>query len=356
MKNILVYTILIAFVALYSCEREEGIKIKADPTAPEILTPATGSSFILLKDNAGNTIDFTWSKADFGFQASVTYVVQVDKQNNNFVSPAKLGSTDNIDTLHVTVGGLNKVLLDMGLVEEQESTIEMRIAAVINPNIDTLYSSASTFNATPYSTIITVPPIYLVGSGCAAGWDNNTNIQIKYSGADGIFITYAQLLADSEIKFLADKGAWAPQWGTDASGTSGGGNLVYRPTESDPDPTNIPTPTENGMYKITVDTSLLTYSVEAFNIGVVGSAAPNGWDAPDSKMSYDVENNVWTLTVDLIVGAIKFRLNDDWGWNLGGDINDLSQGGADILIDEAGNYTIALDISESPYTCTITKN
>jgi hypothetical protein len=58
-------------------------------------------------------------------------------------------------------------------------------------------------------------------------------------------------------------GQWAPQYGTDANGTSEGGKLVFRETESVPDPPGIPAPDVTGMYKIEVNLSNMTYKVTA---------------------------------------------------------------------------------------------
>ena len=79
-------------------------------------------------------------------------------------------------------------------------------------------------------------------------------------------------------------------------------------------------------------------------IGLVGSATPNGWDTPDQKMDYDAKTGTWYITIDLADGEVKFRLNDGWAWNLGGDLDNLTQGGANIPVT-AGNWTITLTIN-----------
>lgn len=48
----------------------------------------------------------------------------------------------------------------------------------------------------------------------------------------------------------------------------------------------------------------------------------------------------------------KFRFNDTWTINLGGDLNNLSVDGSNIAVS-AGTYEITLDISNVPYTATI---
>lgn len=45
--------------------------------------------------------------------------------------------------------------------------------------------------------------------------------------------------------------------------------------------------------------------------------------------------------ITLASGEIKFRANDDWAINWGGDTNALTQGGANISV-EAGTYDIKL--------------
>jgi hypothetical protein len=71
-------------------------------------------------------------------------------------------------------------------------------------------------------------------------------------------------------------------------------------------------------------------------------------------MAWDNANHVFKATIDLVVGDMKFRANDDWGVNLGGSLNALTQDGPNIPVTAAGNYTITLD----PWAkvATVTKN
>ncbi len=108
-----------------------------------------------------------------------------------------------------------------------------------------------------------------------------------------------------------------------------------------------------GTYTYIVDFSTRKYTGMLTKWGIIGSATAGGWDN-DIDMTPDVANNTWTFTGDLSVGQIKFRANDGWDVNLGGDVNNLSFGGDNINIDEAANYTIVLDLVNNK--CTITKN
>ncbi|WP_170178400.1 SusF/SusE family outer membrane protein [Flammeovirga pectinis] len=92
--------------------------------------------------------------------------------------------------------------------------------------------------------------------------------------------------------------------------------------------------------------------------GVIGDAT-GSWDA-DQDLLYNAETEVYSITLDLVLGNIKFRKSDDWAVNLGGTTEALVHDGDNIAITEAGNYTIELTVDESGDsavgTFTMTKN
>ena len=63
---------------------------------------------------------------------------------------------------------------------------------------------------------------------------------------------------------------------------------------------------------------------------------------------------MFTVTLDLTAASFKFRANDDWAVNLGGDMNALTQDGSNFSVAEDGNYTITLNTMTME--ATITKN
>ncbi len=71
-------------------------------------------------------------------------------------------------------------------------------------------------------------------------------------------------------------------------------------------------------------------------------------------MTWDAAGKVMKATLNLTVGEIKFRANDGWDLNLGGDLNALTIGGDNIQITSAGSYTVTLNLAASK--ATITKN
>ncbi len=109
---------------------------------------------------------------------------------------------------------------------------------------------------------------------------------------------------------------------------------------------------EAGFYYIKADIANLTYSLTKItSVGLIGDF--NSWGSQQNLTSTD--NLHWTGTLTVSAGqGWKFRFNDDWGINLGGDINMLSWGGDNIVVD-AGTYNVELDLSTLPYKVTLTK-
>jgi hypothetical protein len=116
---------------------------------------------------------------------------------------------------------------------------------------------------------------------------------------------------------------------------------------------NIETTVEDD-YAITLDLSTpLAYTYRADRWGVIGDATPGGW-GEDTNMSWDAVNGRFTVTLNLTANSFKFRANDGWDYNLGGSLTALTNGGDNIAVAEAGNYTITLN----PWTrvATVVKN
>ena len=112
--------------------------------------------------------------------------------------------------------------------------------------------------------------------------------------------------------------------------------------------------TDAALYWDSVNISTLTYKLTPIEtIGVVGDATPGGWDASTPLTPSD---DFLTWSGDIAFngsGEFKFRANNGWDVNLGGTYDNLVQGGANIPTPGAGVYTVTLDLSAVPYTCTV---
>ena len=106
-----------------------------------------------------------------------------------------------------------------------------------------------------------------------------------------------------------------------------------------------------GEKKVTKGVAESTINITAYQTiikpsawGVVGSATPNGWNKPDIPM-WNAADGTLVAYATLTDGEIKFRKDQDWVVNLGGSLDNLTQGGANIRVT-AGTYKITLDVNK----------
>ena len=95
----------------------------------------------------------------------------------------------------------------------------------------------------------------------------------------------------------------------------------------------------------------LTYTIEPFTLGVVGSAY-NDWGAtPDAPFIYDPTSDQWRIIVALLDGEMKFRLNNDWGVNYGDTgLDGVLDAGGDNIVSTAGHYIITVNLNDLTYS------
>ena len=186
------------------------------------------------------------------------------------------------------------------------------------------------------------PVLYMAGD--ANGWATNDYL----AGEDGVHFTGFMYLNQNGFKFCTQ-----PEW----KGTNYGADF-----NTAADAANITMTEEAGYYKVDVDLESKSYVLTPITtIGIIGSASPYGWDS-DVDMTYVPYNaetkalGYWEAKdITLASGEIKFRANDDWAINWGGDVNALTQGGGNIAVEE-GTYDIKLYAWANGYAkCVMTK-
>ena len=115
--------------------------------------------------------------------------------------------------------------------------------------------------------------------------------------------------------------------------------------------------TEEGFYQITADVAASKLSAVKTTWGIIGPAQAGGWDS-DTDMTWNAADESWTATVELAADEFKFRANDDWGINVGGSFENLTQDGGNMKVAEAGTYEVKLFLTRSASDkmyCTLTK-
>lgn len=201
------------------------------------------------------------------------------------------------------------------------------------------------------SAVEIVQSARLAVPGNHQGWDPPTAPQLEASSTSATdYEGYVWL--DGGHKFVAPDGSGNFNWGnTDWGDDNSFTGLLLVDGEVNCNATTA------GHYFIQVDTTSLTYTETMYQWGLIGDAT-GSWTA-DQDMTYDAGTGIWTITLDLVAGEIKFRANDDWPWNYGdiGADGSLEVGGDNIAISTAGNYTVILDLSTPrAYTYSITLN
>lgn len=208
-----------------------------------------------------------------------------------------------------------------------------------------------TYKVEKLETLEKIENLYLVGN--LNGWDNNSKEFMAYRDdnelTNGVY-TYTGFFKKQEMgegcyfKFCPEEylGSWDHMYYAGADGVLKNGN-------SDP---AFFVQTE-GYYTVTIDLLKMTWTIEALaeipteytKIGLMG--AYNGWDvskeAAMTQSTYD--KHMWTTELELPVGEIKFRANNDWdiAWGNGPvpyGKGDMTPGTPNINISEAGTYLI----------------
>ncbi len=146
-------------------------------------------------------------------------------------------------------------------------------------------------------------------------------------------------LETGTLKFRADND-WTINWGDDGFPTGTG-------IQDGPDIDVFP-----GDWAIAFNATTGVYSFTPVSIGLVGPASPsNSWDIDEDMGASSVEGNLWSANFDLIDGLVKFRKDDDWTVNWGGE--DFPSGigtqdGPNISV-VAGNYNITINTATGEY-------
>lgn len=357
--KILKYITLISIFAFafMACEKDDDLtKIEESSFVAPVLSGITADqSFVLVKDTTdvdslkAEWVELTWSKADYGQSLATSYTIQIDKLDNDFANPLEINASSKTE-LSILVEEINTKMYNMPdnyyppLVK---ANVEIRVKAEVSEHVSTLYSDAIPFYLTPYDA--GKPKIYVTGTHQLVEWDFSSAPTLYSLNEDEEYVGYIYLTANAEYLLNKTPETYFGAGATEGTITADGPNLT-NDTE--------------GMYWMTVDTLAETITNELRNWGLIGSCTPGGWDN-DTDMEWDAESGRLKVTLDLTQSGdlaetgIKFRANDDWGINLGDDEGDgiLEEGGKNIAVPEAGNYTVYLDLSNpEKYTYELIKN
>jgi hypothetical protein len=168
-----------------------------------------------------------WTSANFGYSASVKYVLQIISAADNFDSPTVTPQVIPLDTYNeytnstyekaITTTTLNGKLKALGVTIGAVSNFKMRVYAQPTNQLDTSvnglreYSQVVAFTSNVYDPIDEAPKLYVIGNfgvtSTFANWDINlngtSNSPLIYSPLkDGVYEGFVYMnIATPQFKF-----------------------------------------------------------------------------------------------------------------------------------------------------------
>ena len=324
MKNILkTAAICASLVWLVGCEKDEE---KATMNANARVESNISASTLVLDKTQSNTTALTvsWETKDLGVQLAPVYTVEFENIATGKSKP--LSAERSPFTL--TVKELNEYLVGLGLKTGVATDVRVLVRAALSDQRSLV--ATKTLKVTPYFDEIKASEWGVVGSATPNGW-NGPDIKM-WNSTDGNLVAYATLSA-GEIKFRKNNDWGVNLGGSNGTLSSGGSNIAVTA----------------GTYKITINVSKNTYSIETYSWGIIGSGARGWGDNDDVAMTYEGSTNSWVVKNIALDGEIKFRLNHSWGTNFGADSpdnpaaaleGDIKSGGNNIKVP-AGTYNVS---------------
>jgi hypothetical protein len=348
MKKLSLYLFSLFTITVFTACNED---FNEDVAAPQTNEPEELVSSTFQVTNAATT-DFNLNEITAEFVevangsfliseegTTVTYKLSIDKTNTYENRIAyELSASDN--TLKIATSNLQAAIeiLYGKLPEPRE--VFIRVNAYVKNSAE--QTSLIYSNDLKIAVTLIDPVMQLYVPGGHQGWNLATAPIIYSRNFDMRYDGYVYMAAGNEFKLFSD-----PNWYGEDNGelSTPGGNLTV---------------SETGFYRLTIDLSgdPLTYTVTKTEWGLIGDATVEGWDS-STLMILDSDTGEWTVTTTLTGGKeYKFRANNSWDINLGGDLNNLTYGSGNIFVpvDGTGTYKITLKLGNpKTYKATVVK-
>ncbi len=349
--------LLVTSIIGMSCEEDfEKITIK-DEVAANTLANTSADSYVFTFESRSEVFnEFSWDAPDFGFDASITYTLQMDLAAGDFSSPTTIATTQDL-TAAPTIQSLNNTLLGLGLEPDVASEVKFRIRSAVNANVEPVYSNVVTASITPYLAVF--PPIYIIGD--AQGWVLGDALEVSSTGP-GTYEAVGMFVNGGKFRMFATPSWDAEQWGysyfdggtipsTLIDGEDGDSNFIFDGT--------------SGVYKISINLNAKTISMEESELPtlfVIGDG--QGWDLQQAASLEFLGGGKYEGTAVLQKdGYFRFFEKADWnatqfgyGYFAEGSLpqNFTQAGDGDdnfIFAGETAEYLVTVDLDD--FTVTI---
>lgn len=355
MKNLIISLIAIAgLLVLTSCEDSVGPTVNSNEDAPILTSHDGGESYELTEEQAEEELfTLSWEAPDFGFQAAITYIIEMDADNSGFENPITVAESDTT-SLTMTIGEMNSILLDEDIPAGEETVLDMRIRAQVSESVDERISDVFSLGFTPYEgeVDITIPEqLFMIGSSVGSWEWSETDLQmIPVHSKPHLFwkIVWIEAGVDDPGYKFAPEQAWGDDFGYNGEAPEEGVHAFGSE--------NMPEPSESGYYMVVVNYETQEVAVTEPNVYLIGDTI-GSWDPafPDGRFTVDNDNQVLTITRNLEAAEIRMYAWYEGGWFtewwqsefmiFDGEIEFRGTGDDQdrVNINPAGEYTVELD-------------
>jgi len=329
MKNITKSVIALFAVLALSCSVEdvEDRPVIQGIDTPELVAPENDKSYVLLEENANDVAErFVWTKATYDGDVEIGYKLLIDVKAGDFTKAIKLGGTSGATQVEVTVKTLNNAIIALGGTPDVLGSYDVKVMSSLSGVQNMISKTPLTILVNAYTGLLaySFTDWYLIGGAVEGGWDNNVDTKHQPMFRGGVnpnIYKFTGYFNAGNFKLISVKGSWASQLG------NAGNNTIEIK-----DNAGEFTISASGYYTFTFNVETLAYTLVPYNaaaasvysrIGFLGSSRTGtdaGWSGDDSEMTVSAFSpHVWSMNISLFDGKGKFRANNAWDKNWGGD-------------------------------------
>ena len=285
----------------------------------ELKLSASNQEVVLDERKPNENLTFKWTTGtNKGTGAAISYVLQIDKEGNNFATPLDYQMGKNVFTYSLNWATLNSILLNtFGVQPGATQKIEARIIATVsNQNVEKQISKV-VVNITTFVPVSS--QLYMVGSATSVGWNVSSAVPMTLSTSQPGTFVYQGPLNSGSFKLPVNRdGCWCQDFYTKSA--TDDTKMVHNIGGSGQDlQWQI---SRAGQYKVTADLLNLTIKIETIvgppftQIFIVGDASPSGWDIDNPKAFTQSQTNpfIFTYEANLTTGSFKILAGAKGNW------------------------------------------
>jgi hypothetical protein len=244
-------------ILLPACNKDEIEYNK--PETPLALSLSAESVTLNIRTPGEEALSFSWtSGTNGGTNAAINYLLQIDKQGNEFNDAVTIDIGRRSYTHAYTNVQLNDLLLgNFNATPDNPVALEARVLALVaSENASDQISEVIPFAVTIYKPVSTT--LYMIGDATPGGWSlDNATVMNPISNEAGGFVVVTNMVVGN-FKFVTTTDDFLPSYNKDAGAAEL--KLIFRQNDSDPDePFHID---KTSRYRIAVNIIDLTISIE----------------------------------------------------------------------------------------------